>query len=738
MSLQKPLNAFHTPHTQAVAFKNSLTFKMLIQLLAMIAFVLAGILIVLWLQLSNLVSGNVQKEIASMAEHNANLSTKYFDTMQTQSAQLADTIAVLNDVTMEDEEKQSLILHVMGAMMKDERIFGVYAAWEPNATFQNTPSGLSFYTYRSGSELKTDTQNDYNVYSIADYYATSKKTAAPHITEPFPYELPSGETIWLITISNPIKSSAGDVLGVATCDIMADTINSLNYSLGSYKKAYSFMLSPGGAYLTNSRDKSMMGSAFGEGMKDQAERSEILSMTASGKGKQWEHKDEVLGEDSFIIQTPVQISGMKDTLSSLFVVSKSEALAQVDSIVLVVLLLSLLEMVVIGSGVILILRKSLRPMKAIISAAEGMERGELSSDVKVTAKDEFGHLALVFQKTNKVLANYVGEISSVLLKIAKGDLRVAIENDYAGDFAPIKAALLDIASSLNNTLISINTAAEQVSTGAGQVAAGAQALAAGSTEQASSIEELNASIVKIADQSSENAANVKLASQYVEQASTKVRDGSGRMKQLTRAMANIGSSSNQIANITKVIEDIAFQTNILALNAAIEAARAGNAGKGFAVVADEVRNLAAKSAEAAKQTAELIRNSAATVEEGTHIAAETAQILGDIESKDNMVNESILKVLRLSTDQAAAIEQVKQGLNQVSSVVQTNAATAEENSATSEEMSAQAAALREEVGKFKLDSGYEKDSFAAISLLKEPVKDKNKAARNTSSALGKY
>jgi methyl-accepting chemotaxis protein len=461
-------------------------------------------------------------------------------------------------------------------------------------------------------------------------------------------------------------------------------------------------------------------------------------MIASGKGKLWEHKDEVLSEDAFIIQTPVQITGLNETLSSLFVVSKSEALAQVDSIVVVVLLLSLLEMVVIGTGVILILRKSLRPMKNIISIAEGMERGELSADVKVAAKDEFGHLAQVFQKTTNVLANYVGEITSILLKIAKGDLRVTIENDYVGDFAPIKAALLDISSSLNNTLISINTAAEQVSTGASQVASGAQALAAGSTEQASSIEELNVSITKIAEQSAENSVNVKLASQYVEQASANVRDGSGRMSQLTGAMANIGSSSNQIANITKVIEDIAFQTNILALNAAIEAARAGNAGKGFAVVADEVRNLAAKSAEAAKQTAELIRRSAITVEEGTQVAAKTAQILHDIESKDNMVNESIMKVLHSSSDQAAAIEQVRQGLSQVSSVVQTNAATAEENSATSEEMSAQAAALSEEVGKFKLDNGYEKDSFAAISLLKVPVKVKNKAALNEGSALGKY
>jgi len=727
----------NVPHTQAVAFKNSLTFRMLIQLLAMIAVVLAGILVILWLQLTNLVSGNVEKEITSLAVHNASLSTDYFNTMQTQSAMLSSTIAQLNGVDMMEEQKKALIQQMMGSMMKDERIFGVYAAWEPNAAFLNTPEGLSFYTYRSGSDVKTDVQNDYAVYSDDDYYATSKKTKAPHITEPFSYKLPTGETIWLVTISNPIMTSSGTLLGVATCDIMAETINNLDYSLGSYTKAYSYLLSSGGTYLANSTDKGLMGSAFGEGMKDQEERSEILAMVESSEGKLWEHRDEVLSEDAYIVQTPVRIAGLNETLASSFAVSKSEALSQANSIVLVVLFLSILELVVIGTGVVLILRKSLNPVKDIIRVAEGMERGDLNVEVNVTTKDEFGHLAQVFQKTGSVLKNYVGEISSILRQIAKGDLCVTIENDYVGDFAPIKEALLDISSSLNRTLLTINTAAEQVSTGASQVASGAQALATGSTEQASSIEELNASIAKITVEATENSANVKMAAQYVEQASANVRNGSERMKQLNGAMTNIGSASNQIANITKVIEDIAFQTNILALNAAIEAARAGNAGKGFAVVADEVRNLAAKSAEAAKKTADLIKHSVATVSEGTLIATQTAQILHDIEGKDNLVNESIVKIHQASSDQAAAIEQIKQGLNQVSSVVQTNAATAEENSATSEEMSAQAAALREEVGKFKLDTGYEKDSIAVISLLKDPTKT-NKAGFKTGTALGKY
>jgi len=223
----------------------------------------------------------------------------------------------------------------------------------------------------------------------------------------------------------------------------------------------------------------------------------------------------------------------------------------------------------------------------------------------------------------------------------------------------------------------------------------------------------------------------------VEQAGNGVEIGNEHMGQLTEAMMEINSASSQIANITKVIEDIAFQTNILALNAAIEAARAGNAGKGFAVVADEVRNLAAKSAEAAKQTASLIQTSVDTISKGTQMTTQTAQILMDIREKTKLVIDNIKNIENASIEQAAAIEQIKQGLNQVSSVVQTNAATAEENSATSEEMSAQAATLHDEVSKFKLSSVYEKDSFASIAPLKMPVNE-DPALMEVATSLGKY
>lgn len=343
------------------------------------------------------------------------------------------------------------------------------------------------------------------------------------------------------------------------------------------------------------------------------------------------------------------------------------------------------------------------PIKEINFVYKEMSEGNLSTEITYDNRDELGSMAQNIKKTNAIITSYIHDITEKLNLLSQGDLQFSMDLDYVGDFNAIKQAIAKTVSSLNQTLFLIDTAAGQVNTGTKQVSSGAQALAAGSTEQASSIEELSAALTSIAAQAGQNSENVKQAAQYVAQTSENVKNGGAHMKQLTDAMDNIGSASSQITNITKVIEDIAFQTNILSLNAAIEAARAGTAGKGFSVVADEVRNLAAKSAEAAKQTAELIEHSVTTVEEGTQITKKTAHILADIDETTGLISNIVNNINTASAQQAASIEEVRIGLEQVSAVVQTNAATAEENSAASEEMSAQAHALREEVQKFRLN-----------------------------------
>ncbi len=470
-----------------------------------------------------------------------------------------------------------------------------------------------------------------------------------------------------------------------------------------------------------------------------AKRAEIVEILNSGA------QDRVaMAYDKFVTEYLPQYDQLAEIFISWNEIGNQRAEAQgiaaqaAENLAWTLLIIFGITSVVLTVIIIFIIRSSiLRPVREIVSVYDEMAKGNMKSNIMYTSKDEMGRMADSIRTTNALLAAYISDISEKLGMISHGDMRVKIDLDYIGDFAAIKQAMLNTVQALNHTLSTINIAAEQVNTGATQVSGGAQALAAGSTEQASSVEQLSVSVNKIAEQANENSANVRSATQYVEQTGLNVRDGSEHMKQLTEAMANIGESSGQITNITKTIEDIAFQTNILALNAAIEAARAGNAGKGFAVVADEVRNLAAKSAEAAKQTAELIQRSVVTVAEGSQITAQTARILQNIEEKSNLVNESIVKIDRASADQAIAIDQVKQGLTQVSSVVQTNAATAEENSATSEEMSAQATTLREEVRKFRLEDSYENGNLQHISLLKE-IPDLKIPVSDSSYAFGKY
>jgi methyl-accepting chemotaxis protein len=350
-------------------------------------------------------------------------------------------------------------------------------------------------------------------------------------------------------------------------------------------------------------------------------------------------------------------------------------------------------------------RSVLTPVTEIVGVYEEISRGNMGTQIHYESRDELGRMAKLIQQSNEMQGGILGDTMEKFTKISQGDLQLTVDLDYPGDFAALKTTIENTVSTLNETMQAINMAAEQVSIGAAQVSDGAQALAAGSTEQASSLEELNAAIIQIAEQAEETADVVRTATASVELAGAGVTAGNEHMHDLTAAMTEIDASSKQIANITKVIEDIAFQTNILALNAAIEAARAGNAGKGFAVVADEVRSLAGKSAEAAKQTAELIQNSVSAVAKGSNITAQTAQILQQVGTSAANVTDSFTKIEQATAEQADAIDQIKFGLTQVASVVQTNAATAEENSATSEEMSAQAAALRAEVGRFKLASG---------------------------------
>ena len=352
-----------------------------------------------------------------------------------------------------------------------------------------------------------------------------------------------------------------------------------------------------------------------------------------------------------------------------------------------------------------IIRSINKPVKELDDVARKIADGDLNQSISYNSKDELGKLAVNFNKTVDRLRDYVkyiDEISHILKEIAGGNLIFELTYDYAGEFSKIKEALEEISESLNNTLGQINQSADQVASGSDQVSSGSQALSQGATEQASSVEELAATINEISAQVKETAVNADDARKQSTQAGEEVEVSNQQMRDMIAAMSEISDKSGKISRIIKTIEDIAFQTNILALNAAVEAARAGAAGKGFAVVADEVRNLASKSSEASKSTADLIEGTVQAVEKGTEIANATAESLSAVVVSTQEVVSTVDKIASAAANQANNIAQVTQGIDQISSVVQTNSATAEESAAASEELSGQAQMLKNLVGQFKL------------------------------------
>ncbi|MDK2967396.1 methyl-accepting chemotaxis protein [Lacrimispora sp.] len=499
-------------------------------------------------------------------------------------------------------------------------------------------------------------------------------------------------------VCSPLSSGSGVVVGVLDGLYFSRIIE--NIVIG--KTGNVFMLDKAGTFIANKRPNLV---EERQNFIEKAKTDSSLANASKVYGKMIKGEK---GVDKYEYETGARICAYGPVTNSdgwsYGVVAPIKEMT--SSIIYTVILLLASSAIMIIAGIIasfVLANRLSNPIKKITGRMELLANGDLESEVYIhNSKDEIGILTRSIADMISSLKSYIQEIAYILQQVSAGNLNVSSNVEYKGEFIEIQTSLNQITHQLNKAFGDIIVSASQVSSSSEQVAESSQQLSEGATRQASSVEEIAATISDISHHIRSNAENAKKAGTMSLRAVEQVSSGQQEMERLVSAMTEISETSAEIGKIIKVVEDIAFQTNILALNAAVEAARVGEAGKGFAVVADEVRSLAGKSADAARDTTALIEKSIEAVKNGNEIALETSHSLEQIVTSTREVSELVNEISGRSSEQSEAVSQLKSGMEQVSGVVQSNAATAEESAAYAQELSGQSLIMTDLVSRFDL------------------------------------
>ena len=499
---------------------------------------------------------------------------------------------------------------------------------------------------------------------------------------------------YVVGASGVLKSGSGSVRGVAAADVYLYSISRI-VSVNQLEDT-------GGIFLVDTRTDTIIGH---------------LDPQITGKklgevqGELYTHAYERVrrGDTGLALYNGsyIQISKVPGSdWTAVAYVSQGEVLAELHQLTAMMVILAVLAVAVLTLLVIVQVRRIIgRPVAELSRIATRIAEGELDQPIRYHSNDELGVLADDFNQVTvrlRTYVTYIDEIAGKLHEIAGGNLAFTLEQAYTGEFSKIKDSLNDISFQLNSVMGQLRAASRDVASGAEQVSGGAMQLSQGSTEQAAEVETLAKHIGSVSESVGYIAQGARRASHLSQEVKSGLLKSSGKMKNLTEAIQSISDRSTEVNRIIKVIEDIAFQTNILALNAAVEAARAGTAGRGFAVVADEVRMLANKSSEAAQETTDLLVQTVDALAEGARDAQDTSESMLAVVAHADEVEDLIDRIADYTQQQSANASEITQGIAHISEVVQTNVAAAEASAAASEELSGQAATLKTLVSKFRL------------------------------------
>ncbi len=410
-------------------------------------------------------------------------------------------------------------------------------------------------------------------------------------------------------------------------------------------------------------------------------------------------KVDIKGNNYFVGYTPIEGA---EGWSIAIATSWSSVVSSIMVTAVFIILIALVTSVIVVFVVRFFAKRIAKPVSDTAERLTSFANGDISSPAPTTdLGGELGDMTNAMSTMISVLTECIGDIRHVLTSMADGDLTVKPRVEYRGELSEIKTSLDLISNEFNRAISEVSRSAVEVKEGANQLAEGSTQLSENAVTQAGAVEQITTTILDIAKKSEDNAENVEHALETVRATNVHAEDGSHSMNEMLEAIGEIESSSKEIEQIMKVIDDIAFQTNILALNAAIEAARAGEAGKGFAVVADEVRNLAGKSADAAKQTGELINRSIEAVNRGSELAGVASGALDNIVNGVSDISAVMTDIAQANREQTAAVEMITSSMENVNAAIHTTTATAEESAAASEQLSALAVTLSDEVSHFR-------------------------------------